>query len=472
MVTFMNMRFFTDRFARWQASLADILATTSLAEMVAAFTLPLLALLIGIRINRYIDSKPNHTLNAKVIDFLAPLISPVLAILFTLGAIAVLVQMGYDPVILTFVMKLCVAWLAVHGVMTLSSGKTAGLFIAFVILPVTMLHLFGVWDYTVEALNAVDFKVGGIKFNLYTILKAALTIIVMFWTVGFVLSTTENRLRRVRSMRASNRTLIMKFLQIGLYIVVFLFGLNLIGVSLTTLSIFSGALGVGVGLGLQKIASNFISGIILLFEKSIEIGDLVRLEDGTEGFVRQTSARYTLIEQFNGTEALVPNENFINQRVDNQTGTSTRGRAQIFVGVGYDSDLRKVIALMVETAAQHERCANDPAPAAFVIGFGDSAINMQLNFWVDDMENGTLGISSDIMIGIIDRFREHQIVIPYPHQVAVLPSEVGEKVLDGDRIDLLRTKQTRRKSRTDSSGSQQEAKEIRKAAPISKETNK
>lgn len=458
----MKLNYLIDLAHGWMEQLQAMLAVTTPAEVIMAGVLPILALLISIRINQYIDSKPNRTLPAHAIDVIAPLLAPVLAILFTTIASILFLHLDMEPRLLTFVDKLCVAWLAVHVVMILSSGRTAGLFIALVIIPITLLHLFDVWEPTAAFMKEVRFTVSGVKFNLYTIAKSIIAFIFLLWAVNFVLDVVDGRLRRVRTMRASNRTLIMKFMQIGLYIIVFLFALNLVGVSLTTLSIFSGALGVGIGLGLQKIASNFISGIILLFEKSVEVGDLVVMEDGTRGFVRQTSARYTRIEKTDGSEALIPNENFINQQVINFTHTNHNGRGQIFIGVGYDSDLELVLKLLTDAAKSHPRCAKAPAPAAFVVGFADSAISTELDFWVDDIENGILGISSDISIAIVNSFREHGIVIPYPHQVALLPAEAGETIADTRRV--VRTTKTKTKD----AGSKQEAKQIAKAAPISK----
>lgn len=415
----MTVDYFIELARDASAAFYSILAVTHPAEILAALVLPLLSLLLGIRANHYIDSRPMRTVNAKVIDYLAPLIGPVLAIFFTAFATIMLRHLGHNPVILSFVMKLCGAWLAIYAVRRVTSGYAAGAFITLVILPVTLLHLFGVWEETTALLNDATFTFGNIKFNLFIILKTGILLCLMLWTVGLALNTTEQRLRRIRTMRASNRTLILKFLQIALYIIVFLFALNMVGVSLTALSVFSGALGVGIGLGLQKIASNFISGIILLFEKSIEVGDLIVLQDGTRGFVRHTSARYSLIEKSDGSEVFVPNETFISQQVTNYTHSTHRARGQVLVGVGYHSDLEQVLELLLQAAGNHPRCAKDPAPSAFVLGFGDSAVNMQLDFWVEDVENGLLGVTSDIYIAIVKSFRTHGIEIPYPHQVAL-----------------------------------------------------
>lgn len=404
---------------RWLEHLQELLATTSLVEILAATVLPLLAILVGLRLKRYIQGRKNRTLSAKTMDFLAPLIAPTLAAISTGVAALVFTQLGYNGTVADFVTKLCVAWLAVHIVIKLSSGRTAGYFITFVILPVTLLHMFGLWTQTAAFLNSVTFAIGKVEFNLYLIIKAAITLIILLWIVNFALATTDNRLRRVRSMRASNRTLIMKFLQIGLYIIVFLMALNLMGVSLTTLSIFSGALGVGIGFGLQKIASNFISGIILLFERSVQVDDLIELEDGTRGYIRETAARYSRMELFDGREMFIPNEEFISQRVMTLTHMNRQSRVMLPIGVGYGSDVDLVQKLLVDAALSDPRCLRDPGPFAEMYAFGESALNFNLFFWVDDVTAGVGGPRHAILREILRLFTEHGIDIPYPHQVQV-----------------------------------------------------
>ena len=438
----MTSQYFIKLSSNWMDGIYRLLATTSLAEMLCAFSLPLLALLIGIRINRYVKNKPTHTLSAKTIDFMGPLIAPLLAILFTAIASAIFVHLEMKPALLPFASKLSVAWLAVQVVMTLSSGRTAGLFIMLVILPVTLLHLFDVWDITVALLNEVNFMVGSVNFNLYLILKAAITLVIMLWLVNFVLTTTEGRLRRVRTMRASNRTLILKFMQIGMYVLVFLFALNMIGVSFTALSIFSGALGVGIGFGLQKIASNFISGIILLFEKSIEVGDIIQLESGLNGTVAQTSGRYTMVSTADGKDVMIPNEEFITQRVTSLTYSNKKARVEIAVGVGYDDDIELALKLLVQAAAEEPRCLKDPVPGAYITAFADSSINLWLLFWVEDIREGKLGAQTKVMLNILKLFREHGISIPYPHQVQLSDAPIEDRLKAVEAALALTTQAT------------------------------
>lgn len=388
-------------------------------EIVCAAALPLLALFIGRVLNRVIDARKTKSLHSSILDWAGPLIAPLLAILFLTATGYSLRGMDYELHILPFVWKLAVAWFAIQLVSLVTSRQGTGWTAILVIVPITLMHLFNVWEPVVDSLSNAKFAIGDAKFTAYGVLKSAGALIALFWLAGFIVRATDGRLRRIRRIHVSNRVLIMKFFQIILYFVVFLIGLQILGVSLTALSVLGGALGVGIGFGLQKIASNFISGIILLFEKSVSVDDMIMLADGTTGFIRQNAARYTLIEVGDGREIMIPNEEFITQRVTTLTHSNQRARIDIPVGVSYDADLKLAIKLLKEAALNCKACLKDPAPLAWVMSLGDSAINMQLSFWIEHVVDGRNTPRSDVLIEIVRLFRENSIDIPYPHQVAV-----------------------------------------------------
>lgn len=395
------------------------LNSAGIIELTCAFALPLLALLIGRLLNQHIDARKSKALHVSILDWAGPLIAPLLAIIFLMIAGYTLRGLQFQLHVLPFVWKVAVAWFAIQLISLMSSRQGTGWMVVLVIVPITVLHLFGMWDTVAESLSNAKFTIGEAKLNAYGVLKSIAALIALFWIAGFLVKATDKRLRRVRGMHVSNRTLVMKIFQIFLYFIVFLIGLQILGVSLTALSVLGGALGVGIGFGLQKIASNFISGIILLFEKSVSVDDMIQLEDGTIGFIRQNAARYTLVEVADGREIMIPNEEFITQRVTTLTHSNKRGRIDVPVGVGYDSDLNLAIKLLLQAAASCKECLRDPAPHAWVIGLGDSAITMQLSFWVENVADGKNGPRSEILIEIVRLLRENNIDIPYPHQVAV-----------------------------------------------------
>lgn len=262
----------------------------------------------------------------------------------------------------------------------------------------------------------MTFKVGAAKVTAYKAIKSAATVILLLWTAGAVSDWVERNVRKMKRFRASNRQLLAKAIQIAVYFIVFLLALDILGIDLTALAIFSGAVGIGIGFGLQKITSNFISGIILLFEKSVEEGDLVELNDGTYGFVRNTGARYTLIETFDSKEIMIPNEDFITNRVVNWTFSNSNGRVDIPIGVSYSSDLDKVKELILEAASENPRCIKSPHPECYLREFGDSSVNFLLTFWVSDVTEGRYEPQSDVMFSIWHKFKEHGIEIPFPQR--------------------------------------------------------
>lgn len=384
-----------------------------------------ISLCLGILINRAIDRLPQRSWKERAVDYLAPLSASFAAILLVTAAISIYGHYEIEPTILPLGLKCVVAWFAIRAVMLMSSKRTAGWFIGFVIVPITLLHMFGIWKPLTKTLKSWEISIGSFEITVFALFKTAAVICILFWFAGFTSDVLENRLKRIRGLRASNRALFMKIFQIILYFIVFLVILQVMGVSLTALSVFGGALGVGLGFGLQKIASNFISGIILLFEKSIEVDDVIELENGVSGTVRHTGARYTLIETGEGKEVLIPNEDFITQRMVNLTYSNKKARIEIRVNIGYECDLHRARDLMLEAASNHSRCIKDPKPVCVVESFGDNGIGLILYFWVADVTDGRMTPKSDVMLAIWDAFKANAISIPYPQRELRIIREVN-----------------------------------------------
>jgi len=292
-----------------------------------------------------------------------------------------------------------------------------------IILSVTVISVIALayFGYLVPIVDFLDspsmsHTIGQTRISAFLALKAIITVVAGFWIAAWLSDTVATRIRRMRGMRPRSKVLITKFLQIFVYLILLLAMLDVLGIDLTTLSIVGGAIGIGIGFGLQKITSNFISGLILLFENSIEIDDLIELPDGLSGYVRHASARYTLIETFDGKEVMVPNEDFVTNRVVNWTYTNNSGRVEIRVGVSYDSDLRLVSKLILEAAEEHEATLSDPEPSVYIDEFGDSSVNFLLYFWLNDVTQGRRGPRSEVMQAIWDKFAAHNIVIPFPQR--------------------------------------------------------
>ena len=261
-----------------------------------------------------------------------------------------------------------------------------------------------------------SFQIGDIKFSLYLLLKGSIALVMLFWATGILSDFGEARIKTIRGVDAHKKTLITKIFQLSIYFIAVLITLGVLGIDPTVLAVFGGAAGIGIGFGLQKIAANFISGLILLFEKSIEINDLVELSDGTYGFIRHIGGRYTLVETFDGKEIMIPNEDFIINPVINWTFTDTKRRLAISVGVSYGSDIEKAQELILESAKEHPECIDDPEPACYLQEFGDSSVNFLLLFWINYGTESGHAPKSEVMFSIWRKFKEHDIKIPFPQR--------------------------------------------------------
>ena len=275
--------------------------------------------------------------------------------------------------------------------------------------------------------NDLTFQIGNYQFSLYLLIRAAIIIMVLLWAATFFSKFGQKKIKSIKKIKSSNRLLITKIFQVSVYFFAFLIALEMLGINLTTFAVIGGAIGIGIGFGLQKITSNFISGIILLLEKSIEQGDLIELDDGTSGYVRYTGARYTLVETFENREIMIPNEDFITSRVTNWTFSNTLGRIQLDVGVAYSTDLTKAHDLILEAAKEHPRCSNQPEPECYLMEFGDSSVNFRLFFWVDDIIEGRKRPRSDVLFSIWDKFHKNNITIPFPQRDVHIKEQGAKK---------------------------------------------
>ncbi len=298
------------------------------------------------------------------------------------------------------------------------SGKTAKVLIFVALIALLAAGVLGYLDPVRAILEQERFtvKAGQYNITLYRAVMSLVALIIFFWIAAIVSEFGEKRIAKMQGMREGNKALMTKLFQILLYFIAFILALDIIGIDLTAFAVLGGALGIGLGFGLQKIAANFISGLILLFEKSLENGDLIELTDGTLGFIRHTGARYTLLETWDQKEVMVPNEELIINRVTNLTFSNSEGRVDLAIGVSYDSDLDKVHDIILEAATEEPRCMRNPEPQCYLRDFGDSSVNFLLYFWVGDVTQGRYRPQSNVMFSIWRKFKENGVVIPFPQR--------------------------------------------------------
>jgi small-conductance mechanosensitive channel len=263
---------------------------------------------------------------------------------------------------------------------------------------------------------ALTYRFGKYEVSVYSIVQSLLVVITIFWIVTWVMRWINRRVGRLESIHPSSRSLAQKIIMIVFYIFAFFMTMGTLGIDLSSLTVLGGAVGIGLGFGLQKIASNFISGLILLLERSLQIGDMVEMADGTLGIVRKNGARYTLIETFDNREIMIPNEEFIIGKVINWTFTNKKGRIDLAIGVSYKSDLELAKKLLLEAATEHKMVLKDPEPICFLKGFGDSAVHFMLYVWVADITETMNSVQDEVLFSIWNKFKANNIEFPFPQR--------------------------------------------------------
>jgi small-conductance mechanosensitive channel len=299
--------------------------------------------------------------------------------------------------------------------------------IALAIWLVVALQVTGALSDVVEWLDATRIPVGASTVSLWVLLMGAVSLLVTLLAALWVGSALEARLMRADELEPNLRVVASRALKALLLLVAVLLGLSMVGIDLTVLSVFGGALGVGLGLGLQRIASNYVSGFIILLDKSLRIGDLITVDKYT-GTVTHINTRYTVIRALDGTEAIIPNEKLVSEPVTNQSYSDRKVLIRCNVQISYASDVDRALELLRQAARVSPRVLEDPAPAAALADFGADGLNLALTFWIADPENGRLGVTSDVNREILRLFRSNGIDIPFPQRdvrVVAMPPPRG-----------------------------------------------
>jgi len=361
--------------------------------------------------------KKDTGLNILTTRYLLPMLYPLYAIIFLAIGISIYSEFSDQIILFNITIKLTTLFLFLRFLRISSNNKfianSAGVFL----FPALLLDLFGLLDTTIIYLDQYALHIGTVRISLFLVIKGFTVLLLVFWLAGLISKKTKLYVESNKNIKASTKIIITKFIDILVYSILIITLLKTFGVDMTALAVIGGAVGVGVGFGLQKIASNFISGIILLFEKSVEIGDMVEIDRGDIfGTVKYFGGRHTLVEAIDGKEIMIPNEDFIIGKVTNWTYSNNRVRISINVGISYSSDLITAKKIMLDSANEHPRCLGYPSAECFVTEFGESGINLELHFWISDIIEGRMGPKSDIMVEIWRKFKENDIIIPFPQR--------------------------------------------------------
>ena len=380
-----------------------------------------------------IDRSQLHFRIRQSLKNLVRLILPIVAVIIMGVFIQIHSNGGYDwdMHFASAITSLVVAWIVIRLAAQLIQNTFLRQTVALIAWFVAALNIIGVLDETSAALDSIGFSIGKSEITALAVIKAVFLIFALLYAALFTSTLTERRLAQVSSLTPASRVLISKIARVLLIIFALLIGVTAAGVDLSVLAVFSGALGLGIGFGLQKGVSNLFSGIMLLLDHSINPGDVIEIKDqagadSTFGWVHHMGARYTEIVTRDNKSYLIPNEDFITQQVVNWSHGDTLVRIEVKFGVHYNSDPHKVVKVAAEAAARPERVVEEPKPVCWIIDFGDSSIDFTLRFWIKDAEKGVTNVKGQVYMALWDALKENDIQIPYPHR-EIYVHEVKEK---------------------------------------------
>lgn len=283
------------------------------------------------------------------------------------------------------------------------------------------LTVIGAWDETQNLLDKAAIQLGDVSISALLVAKAVALLVLLLTLASWGSRVASNRLRSIDELSPSMRVLSEKVVTISLYGLAIVFAVRSVGFDLTSLAVLSGAIGIGVGFGLQKVVSNFVSGFILLLDKSIKPGDVISLGD-TFGWIQSLSARYVSVVTRDGREFLIPNEDLITGQVVNWSHSNDLVRLDIDFGVAYDSDPHFVRKIAVDACMTVDRVQSTPTPVCHVVGFGDSSVDLKLRFWISDPSKGLTNVRGLVYLALWDTLKENNVEIPFPRRdVTLLP---------------------------------------------------
>ncbi|MCC7312381.1 MAG: mechanosensitive ion channel [Sulfuritalea sp.] len=297
---------------------------------------------------------------------------------------------------------------------------------ALLVWAIVALHIIGLLPDLIAVIESVGLNVGKQRLSLWDLLQGLVAVLVTVLAALWLSSAIEARLDRAAGLDDNLRQVFARLSKSLLIVLAVLIVLPLVGIDLTMLSVFGGALGVGLGLGLQKIASNYVSGFIILLDHSIRIGNTIAV-GADRGVVTSITTRYTVLKNATGLESLVPNELLVGSVVQNESYSDTLMRVALPVQVAYDSDLERAMAIMVAAAQAQPRVLADPAPAVFLKEFADSGINLELGVWIADPGNGSGLLRSEINLAIWREFKQNGISIPFPQREVRIINEAAHE---------------------------------------------
>lgn len=393
----------------------------SLQQLLVVFAVVVTATMLSQKVSLWIEHKAKSwsdrylsLITARIYlstrDIILLLVTP-----FMLWAAVLVADAAkWSSTILNGAASLLTAWAVIRLGASIIKSRFWSKTLAFSMWTIAALNIVGWLDPTVAVLDKAIMPVGGHKLSLLLLLKGGVILAFLLWLAGIISEGVEKALWRSQ-LSPSQKVLFHKLAKIIFITTAIMLGLNVVGIDFTAFAVFSGALGIGIGFGLQKVFANLMSGFILLMDKSIKPGDVIAIAD-TYGWVNRLGARYVSILTRDGKEHLIPNEKLITERVENWSYTDGKIRIHIPIGVSYKSDVPLVKQLLLEVAQKHPRVLNNPKPVALIAGFGENSVNFEIRAWIEDPVNGISNVRSGVYEDVWKVFKEHGIEIPFPQR--------------------------------------------------------
>jgi small-conductance mechanosensitive channel len=411
-----------DFLMNWQQWLTgELFVFATLYQVVVIAGLLLLALplaawlrrrVVSPRLRQYIlDESKLLAYEGKIARVARPLIATVL-----LGVAYLIAEKSHLSRQLIFVaFELTLAWVLIRLLTDFLFGEYYAKVVAVIVWTVVALDLAHFSQPIISILDQVGLNLEGKRITLWLLIKAGVLLVLFFALANKIITLFEGKITQSEHLKPTVQVLLIKIFKTTLYALAILIALDSVGIDFQYLLVFSGAVGLGLGLGLQRVVSNLVSGYILLMDNSIRPGDVIEVE-GVYGWIESLNARYISMITRDGTAYLVPNEQLMTNMVINWSFSEKGLRLKIPVGISYGSDVRRAMELMVAVAEKFPRVLKDPPPAARLIRFGDSAVELELRAWIRDPERGVVNIKSDLQLGIWDAFHANGIEFPFPQQ--------------------------------------------------------
>ena len=409
----------------WELALTWLLSPAAWSQFALLLAAYVVAVLVTRRLrpvlSRLLDPGVTDSYVARARRFVAqflPLLLPLLAYVFT-GIGESVVRSLFDSGAVIAFGKRVFLFLAVRAlVRDIIADPFLKLLGRYILIPLAALYTLGLLGLAAAWLEATVIPLGNLSFNLLWLLQFVVVGGVIFWLGQWSNSQSSEFIRKQDEMRPSLRQLLAKSVEFLIFAVAFLVLMNIMGVNLSALAVLGGAIGVGLGFGLQKIASNFISGVILLVEGQATVGDYVELDGGEAGTIVKMTARAAILETFDGRWIVVPNEDFITTRVVNYSDSGSANRYEAPFSVSYDTDINALPPIINAAVAALPFVLDDPeGPDCELVGFGDSGIDFCVEYWVSGIDDGRNKYKSHVLFAIWNALKDNGVEIPYPHRV-------------------------------------------------------